>query len=354
MTQISRAALQTLINSTIYTNVTNDITGDDVNDVCTDINDSAVNWVTDVENTLTNSSTKIPTSAAVWANKPIISVNNSTWNSLVTSNQLRVGYAYLVDTGYNDPIWSYSWTALVIAASGNTIHPISWAISQGFVNEFVKINTVADFNSWQFLETCGQNMTLSAAQASAYNIAASSTIAGNTRVIVSITDYLGNPRYVETTTRPAGDGIVGNGSSQGVFYAMNFAGDLAVPMTPITVKQSLTSADLLAGGDFQLLPSVNNYFWTVHNAQFFYTFNTAAYTGLGLKVRVDTATRELMKSKTTFNSSTTDSTGQFEFVDDTADATQYVTNDELMLEVVAGTGGDGTMDVYVTAQLVVA
>lgn len=65
MTQISRAALQTLINSTIYTNVTNDISGDDVNDVCTDINDSSVNWVTDVENTLTNTSTKVPTSAAI-------------------------------------------------------------------------------------------------------------------------------------------------------------------------------------------------------------------------------------------------------------------------------------------------
>lgn len=354
MTQISRAALQTLINSTIYTNLTNDITGDDVNDVCTDINDSSVNWVTDVENTLTNTSTKIPTSAAVWANKPIISVNNSTWNSLVTSNQLRVGYAYLVDTGYNDPIWSYSWTALVIAASGNTIHPISWAISQGFVNEFVKINTVADFNSWQFLETCGQNMTLSAAQASAYNIAANSTIAGNTRVFVSITDYLGNTREVETTTNLAGDGIITQGSSQGVFYAMNFASDLAVPMTPITVKKSLTSANLLAGGDFQLLPRVNNYFWTVNNAQFFYTFDSSAYTGLGLKVRVDSATREIMISKTTFNLSTTDSTGQFEFVTDIADETQYVTNDELMLEVVAGTGGDGTMDVYVTAMLVEA
>lgn len=67
MTQISRAALQTLINSTIYTNLTNDITGDDVNDVCTDINDSSVNWVTDVENTLTNTSTKVPTSAAIAA-----------------------------------------------------------------------------------------------------------------------------------------------------------------------------------------------------------------------------------------------------------------------------------------------
>ena len=277
MTQISRAALQTLINSTIYTNLTNDITGDDVNDVCTDINDSSVNWVTDVENTLTNSSTKVPTSAAVWANKPIISVNNSTWNSLVTSNQLRVGYAYLVDTGYNDPIWSYSWTALVIAASGNTIHPISWAVSQGFVNEFVKINTVADFNSWQFLETCGQNMTLSAAQASAYNIAASSTIAGNTRVIVSITDYLGNTRYIETTTRPAGDGIVANGSNQGVFYVLNFASDLALPVNSFNAEVSLSAAELASGNPKEILPAVAGHFWSVLDCQVKVNWNTTGF-----------------------------------------------------------------------------
>ncbi len=44
--------------------------------------------------------------------------------------------------------------------------------------------------------------------------------------------------------------------------------------------------------------------------------------------------------------------GSFAFVDDLVDTIQFVTGDKLVCDVVAGTGGDATVDVWVTAQAV--
>lgn len=359
MAQISRGALQTLINSTIYTNVTNDITGDEVNDVCTDLNDSAVNWVTDVETTLSNSNTKVPTSAAVLANKPISTVSLATFTALVAGNNLKTGSAYIVQAAYTDPVWSYSWTVLVIAASGNTVEPFAWAYAPIFVNEFVSVNTNADFSSWVFLETKGTQMQLDAAKADNYNTLALTVLAPSIRVILYIDDFQGAPINLIGSVWRTGDAIspiahqYTENSLVGSFYFCDFANNVAFPSSPINVGGTVSSADILAGGDFPFLPAAPaGYYWTVLAAQFKYNYGTTTYTGSPvIAIRADTGSYAICDTGNTLGSTGT-IYGQFRFVGAAANQTQFVDGDPLVFEVAAGATGDGDVDIRATVQLV--
>ena len=359
MAQTSRGALQTLINSTIYTNVTNDITGDEVNDVCTDLNDSAVNWVTDVETTLSNSNTKVPTSAAVLAQKPITTVSLATWNALVAGNNLKTGSAYIVQTAWTDPIWSYSWTFLVIAASGNTIEPYAWAYAPVFVLEFVPMSVTADFSLPVFLETKGVQMQLDATQADAYNTAGNVVIAPNTRVIINMNDVLGSPINMEGVVWRTGDAIsttakkYTDGNFCGEFYFCDFANNIAYPSSPFNVGANVSSANILAGGDFPFLPAAPaGYYWTILAAQFEYNYGTITYTGSPvIAIKANTGSYAICDTGNTLGSTAT-IFGQFRFVGAAANQTQFVTGDTLVFDVSAGGAGDGDVDVKATVRLV--
>ena len=359
MAQTSRGALQTLINSTIYTNVTNDITGDEVNDVCTDLNDSGVNWVTDVETTLSNSNTKVPTSAAVLANKPVSTVSLATFNALVAGNNLKTGSAYIVQAAYTDPVWSYSWTVLVIAASGNTIELFAWAYAPTFVNEFVSVNTNADFSSWVFLETKGTLMAIDATQADNYNTSALTVFAPNTRVMINMTDVLGSSTNFEGIVWRTGDTIspIAKKYTQtelcGEFYFCDFANDVAYPSSPFNLGTTVSSANILAGGEFPLLAAPPaGYYWTVLAAQFKYNYGTTTYTGGAvIAIKADTATLQICDTASGL-SSTQSVIGQFRFISPAIDDVQFVAADDLVLDVTAGAAGDGDVDVKVTVQLV--
>jgi hypothetical protein len=359
MAQTSRGALQTLINSTIYTNVTNDITGDEVNDVCTDLNDSAVNWVTDVETTLSNSNTKIPTSAAVLANKPISTVSLATFAALVAGNNLKTGSAYIVQAAYTDPVWSYSWTVLVIAASGNTVELFAWAYAPTFVNEFVSVNTNADFSSWVFLETKGQLMEIDAAQADNYNTLSLTVFAQNMRVIINMDNYDGNAiklegiLYRNDIISDAAKIFFDASMLVGSFYYCDFANNIAYPSSPFNISKTVLSADILAGGEFPLLPAPPaGCYWTVLAAQFVYNYGTTTYTGGPvIAIKADTATLQICDTANGL-SSTQFVIGQFRFTSPAIDDVQFVAADPLVIDVTSGAAGDGVVDVNVTVQLV--
>jgi hypothetical protein len=214
-----------------------------------------------------------------------------------------------------------------------------------------------------FNECVGDMMKITAAQADAYNTASPTVkcFRENMPVIVRVFDAVkGDNVSYQVFTNNLGTLIQNYGTALNYTnynttnsYYLDYANDKAYPYSPINVKKDLTSANLIAGGNFQILPAVKDHYWTVLNAQYKYTFNTTEYTG-GLKLTIENSTSSIgiVETKATFAAANTDSFGQFSIIVDSINQDQYIDNSPLDVNVIAGTGGDGTITVLVTAQLV--
>ena len=370
MAQTSRTALQTLINSTIYTNVTNDITGDEVNDVCTDLNDSAVNWVTDIEQVLTNAANKVPSSAAVFNNAPIKTfLTNANYTTARNANQLRPYHWYLVTAAFADNIWGYAWGALVMATTNNTILKTGYAFiiqsSPTYIGQLIPIQMVDDTLNWGngiYLGNANdEKMVLSSADAASYNTAGVKRFMGDTSVIVEVTDIFGNVIPLRCKVDNAGTSIQNIGYSNDAVagaYEIDFVNDLAWPLGTVNAKLTLTSTELIAGGSYVLINASPpaNYFWSILSASYQYEHGTTAYTG-GLQVGVNATGIGSVAYITNadFASATSNYIAIMTENNDIEDINQYDIGSKVNAEVVTvGVGGDGDITVYVTAQLVQA
>jgi hypothetical protein len=362
MAQTSRTALQTLINSTIYTNVTNDITGDEVNDVCTDLNDSAVNWVTDIEQNMTNSANKVPSSAAVLANVPVKTVNLATWNSQVSGGQLRAGYCYIITKAKVDAIWGHEWSVFVVANSTSTIRPLVFAWIDITPNILVKVNANATFSTFQFLETLGSQMRMTTAQIATYNTNGVALIAADVDIITTPQDIFSAGLPIKTKTDNAGTFIELAGyayaQNRSPLYTIDTANDLALPTTAFNFNLLLSAGDLAGGTAKEILPAIAGHYWSVLDCQAKVNWNTTGFdTTAKIEVSNETATSELY----TFDNldqllaGSIILRGQNSGTGDVASGEQYIANTRLVAQCMnPPTAGDGTVGIYVTAQLVQA
>jgi len=356
---INRAALTALIAANIADNTSEAITPALHRAVENALNDSNVNWIDDVKTTLNNSNNEVPTSAAVLGNKPIKRVLTlADWNNLISSSGLVAGYAYLVNTEYTDPIWAYEWTAFMIAASANTIEPIAFAYAPSFVPEFVRINTNEDFSSWMFLETCGLNMYLTAAQANQYNIDGNSVIAPFARIIVemgSTTRYETIIWRTGTSISPIGKSFT-DGAGLGNFVFLDYANDVEYTLNPFVTTKLITEVDFQTGGQFTILPAPPlGYFWLVIDASAKVNFNTNGFDPASNEIYIknDTAAIpvwELLQLDTVvagFVISRGNLIMNAQPQDNYIEATALVAD----IPTAAGVTYDGDVVLYVTAQL---
>lgn len=367
MPQTNRTTLQALIDATIYTNNTNDITGDEVNQVCTDLNDSNVNWVADVETTLTNSNTKVPTSAAVLANRPIIIiVDAATFNALRTSSQLRIGYTYIIASGFTDAIWGYVWGVMCYATGTSTISDNGWAARATTtpVGPWVSITIPNnDLTDIVFNECVGADMVLTAAQADTYNTNGMPLIRANTPVFVEVTELIGNAVALFSTKLTQNGGAIndtgfyadagGSLESKASSYLLDFANDLAIPRGPI---YTLVSIDPLVATPVDVLPAPPGpYAWDVTSAMVHYQYNTSGYDAdVEPYLQLNTATQKMWEdtaASSTFTNEVTTKMTPLTYGGPSGGA--YLQARKLRAGIVnTTTTTDGTIAIAVVAQLI--
>jgi len=363
MAQQTRTTIQTQIDADIYTNTNNEITGDDVNTSLTNLNDSAVNWLSDVESVVNNDPTKVPNSAAVYAALSGVNVvTRAAFDALVAGSSLKVNYWYLVRGAFTDNIWSYGWDALVLADSTNTIRDKAFGYPRiGAVQScpWVPLLVNIDFTSNVICNCDDVNFNLNGAIITTYTPGGVLTFADNITVNIEADAIDGTAAIVKCTTKgnaPHELGYVTTESYNGNYSmgacVVNFAIDRLIPTAPVTAYLQLSAADLAAGGMFDLLPKLpTGWYWSPLSGQYQYVHQTTAYTGLRLLIKCENGTRQIMQSRV-FDGATQSWVGSFAFVDDLVDTNQFLTADKLVCDVVAGTGGDAVVDVWVTAQAV--
>ena len=202
-------------------------------------------------------------------------------------------------------------------------------------------------------------MAIDATQADNYNTSALTVFAPNMRVIINMDDYNASPIRLEGIVWRTNDQIspiakiYTDGDFVGSFYYCDFANNIAYPSSPFNISANVSSADILAGGEFPLIPAAPaGYYWTVLAAQFKYNYGTTTYTGGAvIAIKADTATLQICDTASGL-SSTQSVIGQFRFTSPAIDDVQFVAADDLVLDVTAGAAGDGDVDVRVTVQLV--
>jgi hypothetical protein len=365
MSQQTRTTIQTQIDADIYTNTNNEITGDEVNTSLTNLNESAVNWLSDVESVVNNDPTKVPNSAAVYAvlpGNPVITLSKVAFDALVASNGLRTGYWYLVTSAVDpDPVWSVEWDALVIAETTNTIRAQCFLKAPFYDTEWLKAKTDTDFTNVVLCDTNKQLFTMTATQAASYDGTGGFALGGGVDVVVITNDIYGNAQRYFCKTNSDGTAILNTGRLDSAYvsgmtspinHVLLFADDTAVPVDPVTVKVSLASGDLTTGtslGDYDALPRLpSGWLWDGILARYSYVFNSAAYTGLSLFIKSETAALQMFQTKT-LDGVTGNYIGRFDEVEDNVNSNQYAPNKKLIIQVNSGTGGNGSINVYITA-----
>jgi hypothetical protein len=360
---LSRASLAALIAANIADNTSEAITPALHRAVENALNDSLVNWVDDAEDVLTNSVNKVPKSAAVYAALAGVNVvTRAAFDALVAGNSLQTDRWYLVRGAFTDNIWTYGWDALVLADSTNTIRDKAFGYPRiGAIQScpWVTLLVNIDFTANVICNCDDVNFNLNGTIVSGYTVGGVLTFADNINVNIEATALDGTTAIVKCTTKgnsPHELGYVTTESYNGDYSmgacVVDFSNDALVPTAPVTAYLQLSAADLAAGGMFDLLPKLPaGWYWSPLSGQYQYIHQTTAYTGLRLLIKCENGTRPIMESKN-FDGATQSWVGSFNLVDDHIDSNQFVTADKLVCDVDAGTGGDATADVWVTAQAV--
>jgi hypothetical protein len=365
MSQQTRTTIQTQIDADIYTNTNNEITGDEVNTSLTNLNESAVNWLSDVESVVNNDPTKVPNSAAVYAvlpGNPVITLSKVAFDALVASNGLRTGYWYVVTGAYTDGLWSYVWDMLGICISNNSLdYARTFWRSTTAGTQWLRGAFDYATDTLIFAEVDYESMTIDTTQAAAYDGTGTTAFKGGIEIVVITNDIYGNAQRYFCKTNSDGTAILNTGRLDSAYvsgmtspinHVLLFADDTAVPVDPVTVKVSLASGDLTTGtslGDYDALPRLpSGWLWDGILARYSYVFNSAAYTGLSLFIKSETAALQMFQTKT-LDGVTGNYIGRFDEVEDIVNSNQYAPNKKLIIQVNSGTGGNGSINVYITA-----
>ena len=123
---------------------------------------------------------------------------------------------------------------------------------------------------------------------------------------------------------------------------------------PVTFKKSLTAANLLAGGDFditELAAPGAGYAWQVTSAAAKYTYVSSANTNLGVNIRSNSAnsTKTQFDDQAVIGAATGSSFIAMAATIPTNSNSNIVENDKIVVGIDASTGGNGTLIVYGTA-----
>jgi hypothetical protein len=302
-------------------------------------------------------------------NSPILTRDLPTFLSEQSSGSLAVGYWYYITNVFIDPIWGYNWSVLTRATAIDRIstevfatwnagmlptptYPLTWVSSTLWSDTDPSVGIV-------FNECVGDMMSLTAAQANLYNAGGTKYLRENISVIVKVDDIFGNVgvRY-ETRVNELGLGIISSGrrveaTEYTDLWAFRFNSNIAWPTTPWRNKVQIDSSQILAGGSFQILPNAqSNWVWDILSVQYYYYFNTTAYTGNFFALIQSTlGTRQIAQTKI-FDGSTADSSGYFESIDGSNDLIQWVSGDSIDVVIPSGlSSGDGFIEVFITAIL---
>jgi hypothetical protein len=373
MAQQTRTAIQTQIDADIYTNTNNEITGDEVNTSLTNLNDSAVNWLSDVESVVNNDPTKVPNSAAVYAalagvgSAPVITVTKAAFDALVLANDLRAGYWYLVTGAVSaDPIWASEWDALVLADTVSSVHAESYLRSVSLQTSWIRIYTDTAFSALLLFETDRRQMVLDATQANTFAPSAAFGFIPSIDIIVSMPDVWGQSRRF--VCRLSDDGSTVNNvavsekplntlSTNVNNFVLDFANNIAIPTGDISFRLSLSSANILAGGQHAIpeLPAPPmGYYWKVLDADLRYTFNTTPYSNCEIQIISDGAPTDPMLtiSDVVMAAMTTDSHFNFAAKGASADQVLYQQSRQVFVSFPSTpTVGDGAFIISGTAVL---